>query len=147
VLKKTPQEVKMKTYAYGFPRIGKQREFKKLVEGYWSKRVSEEELLSGIGEIERKREQTYRKYVDAFPEGEMTLYDPMLDTAITFGVYKVGSLNDYFELCRGKRALEMTKWFNTNYHYLVPDFEERVPNFSIEKNIWDRHEKAKKMYT
>ncbi|SMO76023.1 methionine synthase (B12-independent) [Balnearium lithotrophicum] len=134
----------MKTYAYGFPRIGKQREFKKLVEGYWSKRVSEEELFSGIGEIERKREKTYRKYVDAFPEGEMTLYDPMLDTAITFGVYKVGSLNDYFELCRGKRALEMTKWFNTNYHYLVPDFEERVPNFSIEKPIWDRHEKAKK---
>ncbi len=134
----------MKSYAYGFPRLGKQREFKRLIEGYWAGKISEEELLSGIEKLNAKREETYKRYVEGYPEGEMTLYDPMLDTALTFGVYRAETLSDYFDLCRGKRALEMTKWFNTNYHYLVPDFEGRAPSFSIQKPVWDRHEGAQK---
>ena len=132
----------MKTYAYGFPKLGKQREFKRLIEGYWSQRVTEEELLTGIRELDKKREETYRKYVDAHPQGEMTLYDPMLDVALLFGVYEAETLEEYFNLCRGKNALEMTKWFNTNYHYLVPDFEEKKPEFKVSKPVWDRHEGA-----
>ncbi len=133
----------MKTYAYGFPRLGKQREFKRLIEGYWAGKVSEEELLSGIKKLNEKREETYRKFVDSHPQGEMTLYDPMVDTALLFGVYTAESLNDYFNLCRGKNALEMTKWFNTNYHYLVPDFGGKKPQFKLTKPVWDRHEGAK----
>ena len=132
----------MKTYAYGFPKLGKQREFKRLIEGYWSQRVTEEELLTGIRELDKKREETYRKYVDAYPQGEMTLYDPMLDVALLFGVYEAETLEEYFNLCRGKNALEMTKWFNTNYHYLVPDFEEKKPEFKVSKPVWDRYEEA-----
>ncbi len=133
----------MKTYAYGFPRLGKQREFKRLIEGYWAGKVTEEELLSGIKKLNEKREETYSRFVDSYPQGEMTLYDPMLDTALLFGVYTAESLDGYFDLCRGKNALEMTKWFNTNYHYLVPDFEGRKPQFKLTKSVWDRHEEAR----
>ncbi|ADY72910.1 5-methyltetrahydropteroyltriglutamate--homocysteine S-methyltransferase [Desulfurobacterium thermolithotrophum DSM 11699] len=133
----------MKTYAYGFPRLGKQREFKRLIEGYWAQKVTEEELLTGIKELNRKREETYQKYVNAHPQGEMTLYDPMLDMALLFGVYKAETLDEYFNLCRGKDALEMTKWFNTNYHYLVPDFEGKKPCFKVTTPVWNRHEGAR----
>ncbi|WP_163328456.1 5-methyltetrahydropteroyltriglutamate--homocysteine S-methyltransferase [Desulfurobacterium thermolithotrophum] len=133
----------MKTYAYGFPRLGKQREFKRLIEGYWAQKVTEEELLTGIKELNRKREETYQKYVNAHPQGEITLYDPMLDMALLFGVYKAETLDEYFNLCRGKDALEMTKWFNTNYHYLVPDFERKKPCFKVTTPVWNRHEGAR----
>ncbi len=129
----------MKTYAYGFPRLGKQRELKKLVEGYWGGKVTESELLQGIESLEETRKKTYCRYVSSFPRSEMTLYDHMLDAAILHGIYKVENLDDYFQLCRGKNALEMTKWFNTNYHYLVPDFEGRVPDFSLSPLPWDKY--------
>ena len=133
----------MKTYAYGFPRLGKNREFKRLIESFWAGKLSEGELREGIRKLNQKREETYSKFVEDFPRGEMTLYDPMLDTALTFGVYKAETLNDYFNLCRGKNALEMTKWFNTNYHYLVPDFKGERPSFKVSQSPWDRHEGVK----
>ncbi|MEN3001366.1 MAG: 5-methyltetrahydropteroyltriglutamate--homocysteine S-methyltransferase, partial [Armatimonadota bacterium] len=112
----------MKTYAYGYPRLGEGREFKRLIEGYWQGKVSEQELRQGITELESSRLATYTQFVDAHPVGEMTLYDHMLDTALMLGVYEVDpdDLDAYFELARGANALPMTKWFNTNYHYLVP---------------------------
>jgi 5-methyltetrahydropteroyltriglutamate--homocysteine methyltransferase len=112
----------MQTYAYGYPRLGEGREFKRLIEGYWQGKVSESALRDGIAALERQRLATYAQFVDAFPVGEMTLYDAMLDTAIMLGVYPIdpNDLNAYFELARGENALPMTKWFNTNYHYLVP---------------------------
>ncbi|WP_457567760.1 5-methyltetrahydropteroyltriglutamate--homocysteine S-methyltransferase [Desulfurobacterium sp.] len=130
----------MKTYGYGFPRLGKQREFKTLIEGYWAGRLTEEELKQGIAKLNEKREETYGKYVSAFPRGEMTFYDNLFDAALIFGIYDAGSLDEYFNLCRGKNALEMTKWFNTNYHYLVPDFENREVQFRIG---WNKHEGIK----
>ena len=121
----------MKTYAFGFPRLGKNREFKKLVENYFKGNSSEEELLVGIADLNRKRESTYSQFVDGYPKGEMTLYDNMLDMALAFNVHKTETLKDYFALCRGKNALEMTKWFNTNYHYLVPNFNDKDADFGI----------------
>ncbi|WP_457681290.1 5-methyltetrahydropteroyltriglutamate--homocysteine S-methyltransferase [Thermovibrio sp.] len=112
----------MKTYAYGFPRLGKNREFKRLVEGYWAGKLDERELLTGIKELERRRQEAYKE-VDGHPNGELTLYDHMVDQAVLFGIYQAKELPTYFELCRGKEALQMKKWFNTNYHYLVPNFE------------------------
>ncbi len=111
----------MQTYAYGYPRLGENREFKKIIEGYWQGKVSEAELQQGIRELERARLAAYAQFVDAYPIGELTLYDNMLDTAIMLGVCPIGpaDLNAYFELARGADALPMTKWFNTNYHYLV----------------------------
>ena len=78
----------MKTYAYGFQRLGKNREYKTLIESYWAKKIPEQELKDGIRNLENQRIETYEKYIDKFPSGEMTLYDNMLDTAIMFGVYK-----------------------------------------------------------
>ncbi|MDW8107605.1 MAG: 5-methyltetrahydropteroyltriglutamate--homocysteine S-methyltransferase, partial [Armatimonadota bacterium] len=122
----------MQTYAYGYPRLGEHREFKRLIEGYWQGKVSPTELQQGIRDLERARIATYAQFVDAYPVGEMTLYDNMLDTAIMVGVHSVdpSDLDAYFELARGADALPMTKWFNTNYHYLVsrlsPTSEFRV---------------------
>ena len=128
----------MKTYAYGFPRLGKQREFKKLIEGFWSNRLSRNDLIDGVSMLQEERERAY-SLVDEFPTCEMTFYDHMLDAAILFGVYKANNLNEYFDLCRGKNALEMTKWFNTNYHYLVSDFGFKNPTFKLRDSVvWDR---------
>ncbi len=118
----------MKTFAYGYPRIGSKREFKKLLEGFWKGNISESELLQGMKKLEGKRIEKYSRYVDLCSGAEMSFYDRMLDMSIRlgiiprrFGEYK--GLDTYFEMARGKNALEMTKWFNTNYHYLVPEIE------------------------
>jgi len=120
--------VLMKTYAYGFPRLGQNREYKRIIENYWKKNIGEEEMLHRIQSLDEERLAKYETYVDLFPVGEMTLYCNMLDTAIMIGLYTKGDYKDYFELCRGKKALKLTKWFNTNYHYLVPDFRGFSPN-------------------
>ena len=112
----------VKTYAYGFPRIGKNREYKKTIEGFWKENISQEELIRALDRIDIKNRRTYAHNVDDYPTNEMTMYDKMLDTAIMVGLYSPEDANEYYDLCRGKDCLEMTKWFNTNYHYLVPDF-------------------------
>lgn len=112
----------MQTYAYGYPRLGRKREYKTLIEGFWAGKIQEAELVAGLEALEAERLETYRRFVDRFPVGELSLYDPMLDTALILGLYPNGGrLEDYFALARGEKALELTKWFNTNYHYLVPE--------------------------
>lgn len=112
----------MKTYAYGFPRLGKNREFKKVIESFWKGETSAEEAGQALKKLQAGMLAAYEQSVDLFPNGEITAYDQMLDTAIMVGLYHPKNLKEYYDLCRGKEALEMTKWFNTNYHYLVPDF-------------------------
>lgn len=122
--------LRMKTLAYGFPRLGSERQFKRAVEDFWKTdggAPEEQKLLSSLGEIQQWMTDRYTESVDLSPSGEMTLYDPMLDTAIALGRYRPGNLTEYYDLCRGKDALEMTKWFNTNYHYLVPEFYDTSP--------------------
>lgn len=110
----------MKTYAYGFPKLIEDRKFKKSLESFWSQKISEKQLFADLKEIERNIQNIYEKYVDFYPVGEFSYYDNMLDMALMLGVYDYKNIDNYFSLCRGKDALEMTKWFNTNYHYLVP---------------------------
>ncbi len=129
----------MNVYAYGYPRLGRNREFKKAIEGYWNKSKSEKHMIDIILNLEKERISLYEKNVDKVPIGEMTLYDNILDTALLLGVYKVKNLNEYFELCRGKDALPMRKYFNTNYHYLIPDLRN-IKEFSYG---WD---KTKRFY-
>lgn len=122
----------MQTYAYGFPRLGKNREYKRAIEKYWRGISSKNELSRDIDELDEARLSTYEKYVDKFPVGEMTLYCNMLDTAIMVGLYDCKDMDEYYSLCRGKNALKLTKWFNTNYHYLVPEFAGFSPsNFTM----------------
>jgi 5-methyltetrahydropteroyltriglutamate--homocysteine methyltransferase len=127
----------IQTYAYGFPRLGKNREYKKDIEAYWNKKISEAQLLKNIHKLENEILTTYERYVDKFPVGEMTLYDNLFDTALILGLYSYGNLDEYYQLCRGKNALELTKWFNTNYHYLVPELN--TPSFNI---VWNKPKEA-----
>jgi 5-methyltetrahydropteroyltriglutamate--homocysteine methyltransferase len=125
----------MQTYAYGFPRLGRNREYKKAIEDFWKERTIEENVAVSLFGIQKENIEIYRKNIDVFPDGEMSFYDPMLDTAILCGLYEPKNLREYYELCRGSRALEMTKWFNTNYHYLVTDFGSiKNPSFKTNYN-------------
>lgn len=132
----------METYAYGFPRLGRNREYKKVIESYWDNPLAngaEHELREGIDKLEDTILATYEKYVEKFPVGEMTLYDNMLDTSLMLGLYKCENLSEYYDLCNGKDALELTKWFNTNYHYLVPQFSSSAPKFNV---VWNKPKEA-----
>ena len=124
----------VKSYAYGFPRVGKNREYKKIIEEFWKDEhyLHEIPLVYGLQSLEKDIKDIYSRNVDAYPSSEMTLYDRMLDTAIALGVYTTKNAKEYYELCRGKNCLEMTKWFNTNYHYLVPDLTGWEANTQIE---------------
>jgi len=134
----------METYAYGFPRLGENREFKKIVESLWKKELSEDEFKKAFEELEENILFIYKKFVDKHPVGEMTKYDKMLDTALFFGIYKVKNFDEYYQLCRGKNALELTKWFNTNYHYLVPDFSRINDDFLFKQVNFEDVKKYKK---
>jgi 5-methyltetrahydropteroyltriglutamate--homocysteine methyltransferase len=118
----------------GFPRIGAQRELKKAVESYWKGELDEVGLRS-IGQA--LRTQNWQLQKDAgmqlIPVGDFAYYDQMLNMTTLLGAapsrfgYTGNSLSlaQYFTLARGDKnnfAMEMTKWFDTNYHYLVPEF-------------------------
>ena len=75
--------------------MGKTREYKKVIEGYWNKKLSEEELRQGIHKLEDEVLTTYQKYVDKFPVGEMSLYDNMFDTALMVGLYSAKDLDQF----------------------------------------------------
>ncbi len=117
----------------GYPRIGPNRELKRATEAYWKGALSSEELARKVKDL---RSETYAHLASlgldpkgyAIPDS-FSLYDQVLDTAVTVGAVpqRYDDLDDldlYFALARGTddlSALEMTKWFDTNYHYLVPE--------------------------
>jgi 5-methyltetrahydropteroyltriglutamate--homocysteine methyltransferase len=119
---------------HGFPRIGDRRELKAATEGYWAGRVPAEELAATAGELRR---QTWTFLRDAglgqVPSNHFSLYDQVLDTCALVGAVPerygppelaAADLDTYFAMARGRAdatAMEMTKWFDTNYHYLVPE--------------------------
>ncbi|KIH99079.1 5-methyltetrahydropteroyltriglutamate--homocysteine methyltransferase [Streptomonospora alba] len=116
----------------GYPRIGPNRELKRALESYWASDSSEAELREAA---RRTRTGTWRTLADAgldsVPGNTFSFYDQVLDTAVTFGAVPsrfsalgLGPLDTYFAMARGTDSaapLEMTKWFDTNYHYLVPE--------------------------
>jgi 5-methyltetrahydropteroyltriglutamate--homocysteine methyltransferase len=119
---------------HGFPRIGDRRELKAATEGYWAGRVPAEELQATARELRR---QTWTFLRDAglgqVPSNHFSLYDQVLDTCVLVGAVPerygppelaAADLDTYFAMARGRAdatAMEMTKWFDTNYHYLVPE--------------------------
>lgn len=126
------------THNLGFPRIGSQRELKFALESYWAGRQTEQELAITAAEL-RRRHWQQQAGLDFVPVGDFSLYDQVLDMSVTLGnlperaTGKQGSeLDAYFRAARGRGANdspccataagEMTKWFDTNYHYIVPEF-------------------------
>lgn len=134
--------MKFLTHNLGFPRIGPHRELKKALEGYWSGRLTGSALLAAAKTI---REQNWRRQkesgIDLIPSNDFSLYDHVLDTCALVGAipdrfdWNDGNVDlaTYFAMARGAASstdsaaapLEMTKWFDTNYHYLVPEFQPR----------------------
>ncbi|SDF15923.1 methionine synthase (B12-independent) [Cellulosimicrobium cellulans] len=129
----------------GYPRIGRRRELKKAVEAFWAGKTSAEELEATAREL---RLATVRRLVelglgadDASVPGSFSFYDQVLDVAAVLGAVpsRFASLTDdagrldlagYFTVARGQgddAPLEMTKWFDTNYHYLVPEIGPDTP--------------------
>lgn len=119
----------------GYPRIGQNREWKKAVEAYWAGRLEEQELHSQLEDIRLNNLKLQQEQgIDVIPVNDFTYYDHVLDTAVMFGLIperfgwssgdKEVDLATYYAVARGNitaAASEMTKWFNTNYHYIVPE--------------------------
>ena len=142
----------MKTTLLGHPRIGRQRELKKACEAFWSGKINQTELLNTANEIKKQNWlQQQDLGVDLIPSNDFSFYDQVLDACLTFGcipkrynnIDKSNYLDLYFAMARGLQndnidvtAMEMTKWFDTNYHYIVPEFEkEQTFNFFSNKII------------
>ncbi|MDQ8012391.1 MAG: 5-methyltetrahydropteroyltriglutamate--homocysteine S-methyltransferase [Flavobacterium nitrogenifigens] len=129
----------MKTNNLGYPRIGSNRELKKASELYWAGKISAEELIDAGKEIRLKNWKLQAEAgVDLIPSNDFSFYDQVLDLTLTLGAIPAryhelaksnSSLDLYFAMARGSQkdgqdvvAMEMTKWFDTNYHYIVPEF-------------------------
>ena len=143
----------------GFPRIGRYREAKKALENYWKENISKEKLLEITHSI---RLENWKLQVNLgiqiLPSNDFSLYDQMLDTICMLGAIpprysKIQSefdLETYFAMARGKQdastdipAMEMTKWFNTNYHHIVPEIEPDTQFSFTYKKILDEYTEAK----
>ncbi|WP_448380757.1 5-methyltetrahydropteroyltriglutamate--homocysteine S-methyltransferase [Gloeomargarita sp.] len=130
------------TATLGYPRIGKQRELKKALEAFWSQKVDEATLWQTAHQIMVANWHTQKNAgIDHIGIGDMSLYDWVLDWIVRLGLIPrrfahLTGLEQYFAMARGQAgipALEMTKWFDTNYHYLVPELAadmEPQPNFA-----------------
>ncbi|AYB44784.1 5-methyltetrahydropteroyltriglutamate--homocysteine S-methyltransferase [Paenibacillus lautus] len=128
-----------KSSVLGYPRIGADREWKKALEAFWAGKLEESEFHKQLREIRlnhlRKQQESG---IDLIAVNDFSYYDHILDTATMFGIvpkrfrYEGGivPLSVYYGIARGTKdatASEMTKWFNTNYHYIVPELDGAVP--------------------
>ena len=140
-----------KNYVIGFPRIGEKRELKKVLEDYWAKKVDFSEVKY-VAENLRKRHWTYQKEakIDFIASNDFSLYDNMLDSSILIGAIpkRFQHLKDeelYFAMARGNQdcvAMEMTKWFNTNYHYIVPEISKDTTFKLNSKKVIEEYKEA-----
>lgn len=121
----------------GFPRIGRRRELKRALEAYWKGDATSAELLDTAATLRQRHWQLARDAgADSVPVNDFSLYDHVLDAAVALdaiparyrNLHDADALAGYFAMARGHqrgghdlRALEMTKWFDTNYHYIVPE--------------------------
>ncbi|MDQ0232543.1 5-methyltetrahydropteroyltriglutamate--homocysteine S-methyltransferase [Metabacillus malikii] len=132
----------LKSSNIGYPRIGENREWKRTLERYWTGQVNEEQFLQDMKQIRLSHLRKQKELgIELIPVGDFSYYDHVLDTAVMFNLIpsrfkqedETISLSKYFEIARGsdgKVAAEMTKWFNTNYHYIVPELQNAEPKLT-----------------
>jgi len=130
----------VKLHNLGYPYIGENREWKRTIESYWKKEISAEKLLNRLALIKHGNWEKQRLAgLNLIPVGDFHLYDHILSAALTFGAIPKRirefdldrlSLDTYFLMAKGRAnngksttACEMTKWFDTNYHYIVPELD------------------------
>ena len=147
----------IKSSVLGYPRIGADREWKKVLEAFWSGKLEESEFHSQLQEIRlnhlRKQQE---KGIGLIAVNDFSYYDHVLDTATMFGIipkrfqYEGGvvPLSVYYGIARGTKdatASEMTKWFNTNYHYIVPELDGATPVLTENKPLTAYREAKEKL--
>lgn len=146
----------------GYPRIGSQRELKKACESYWTGKISQLQLLD-VGKKIRQENWLLQKEVgiDLIPSNDFSFYDQVLDHSLMFGATPVryqqvltenpqnNLLDQYFAMARGYqkdgldiKAMEMTKWFDSNYHYIVPEFTKNQTFELSTTKIFDEFKEA-----
>lgn len=130
------------THNLGFPRIGARRELKFAQEAFWRSQIKEEDLQITGADLRRKHWQS-QQHLSRVPVGDFSFYDQVLDMSFTLGNLPArvsdtrgSELDRYFRVARGRsrqestccgvQAGEMTKWFDTNYHYIVPEFHQHT---------------------
>lgn len=142
----------MQTHNLGYPRIGSNRALKKACERYWAGKISVEELINTSREICIQNWQLQKDAgIDLIPSNDFSFYDHVLDMSLTVGAIPEryhelmldksnNELDLYFAMARGYQknglditAMEMTKWFDTNYHYIVPEFNKNQ-QFELSSN-------------
>ena len=147
----------MKTAVVGFPRVGKNRELKFATEKYFKGEIGEQELLNEAAQIRKYNlSKENAAGIDYISSGDFSFYDGILDTAFALNViparYKALGLSDldtYFAMARGYqgekgnvKALAMKKWFNTNYHYLVPEIDDDTEVKLVGTKLFDEYDEA-----
>ncbi|MHA7766240.1 5-methyltetrahydropteroyltriglutamate--homocysteine S-methyltransferase [Bacillus atrophaeus] len=133
----------IKTSNLGFPRIGLNREWKKSLEAFWKGNSDKDTFLKQMDELFLTAVKTQiDQKIDIVPVSDFTHYDHVLDTAISFNwiperfKHITDATDTYFALARGIKdavSSEMTKWFNTNYHYIVPEYNKDI-EFRLTRN-------------
>lgn len=147
----------------GFPRIGPNRELKRALESFWKGTSTEKALLETARSIRRGNWQFQKSAgIDMIPSNDFSLYDPMLDMACLVGAiperfnFKNGEvdLDTYFSMARGTQekkglkgksahAMEMTKWLDTNYHYIVPELSKGAQFRLSSRKVFDEFKEAR----
>jgi 5-methyltetrahydropteroyltriglutamate--homocysteine methyltransferase len=142
----------IKTASYGYPRIGDGRELKKSLETYWAGKINGEEFLKEAEALNASRLKKQKEAGVDFPaSNDFSFYDGILDLSFSFGIIpqRFAGINDrlkqYFAAARGSlqgAAAEMTKWFDTNYHYIVPEITgkpELRENIALKSYLWAKN--------
>lgn len=148
----------MQTSVIGFPRIGTLRELKFAEERYFKQEIDQAELLETAKELRKTHWQTQKNAgIDFISCNDFSFYDTLLDTAQLLNIVpkrykdlKLSELDTYFSMARGYqgtsgdvKALAMKKWFNTNYHYIVPEVEDDTTIELSGYKPWEEYAEAK----
>lgn len=148
----------MQTSVIGFPRVGSLRELKFATEKYFRNEITQEELQETAKEIRTSQWKLQKESgVDYISSNDFSFYDCTLDTAVLFNIvpkrYKelgLSALDTYFAMARGYqgekgdvKALAMKKWFNTNYHYMVPEIEDDIQVKLVGNKLFEEYQEAK----
>ncbi len=152
----------IKTKVLGYPRIGQDRQLKKATESYWKGEITLEALKQSGAQIRKDNWLKQKEAgIDYIPSNDFSYYDQMLDMTCLLGIvparfqwdHKIIDLDTLFFMARGLRpgvtakptttACEMTKWFDTNYHYIVPEFSQATKFILSTTKVFDEFKEAK----
>ena len=127
------EEIMVKVSNLGYPRLGEQREWKQAIEAFWAGNLEQKDLEKQLKQLRINHLKKQKEAgIDLIPVGDFSCYDHVLDLSFQFNIIPKRfdeyerNLDLYFAIARGDKdnvASSMKKWFNTNYHYIVPEWE------------------------